>query len=322
MPTNRSIAASLRARENYHVAHSAEETTTARRLDKQTHALLRKLAKLPENSRCADCSAPYPGWAALPHGVFLCIDCAQHHRRVGRHISQVKAINTGTYLWHPDEAAVMQATGNAVAAKIYLARHPQKAKAIGGDFQFVQDKYDRKRWALSEQELQRHAREGELDGAVPAPIPESSAPETSSVAGPDCAEEKDDTPETEATACAPAMAPASTATATAPDWFHDVMSGQSTANAGQEGAHVPVPASPPAAFLTVAEPQLLPHRQVSGDRQSASGAVASDALEARRKAELHQEKVRQVMSFYGSPVPAQAVSARPVGASFFAQFGV
>lgn len=38
------------------------------------------------------------------------------HRNLGRHISQVKAINTGTYLWFPHELAVMRATGNEKAA--------------------------------------------------------------------------------------------------------------------------------------------------------------------------------------------------------------
>ena len=55
----------------------------------------------------------------LPHGIFVCIDCAQVHRNLGRHISQTKAINTGTYLWFPHEIQVMEEVGNAVAAQAF-----------------------------------------------------------------------------------------------------------------------------------------------------------------------------------------------------------
>ena len=51
---------------------------------------LRALCKLPGNDVCADCTAVRPGWAALPHGVHICINCAQIHRHIGRHISQVR----------------------------------------------------------------------------------------------------------------------------------------------------------------------------------------------------------------------------------------
>jgi hypothetical protein len=78
-----------------------ESTEAARKVDKASHALLNKIRALPENSVCFDCTAPKPGWAALPHGVFVCIDCAQSHRNLGRHISQTKAINTGTPPYRP-----------------------------------------------------------------------------------------------------------------------------------------------------------------------------------------------------------------------------
>jgi len=41
---------------------------------------------------------------------------------MGRHISQTKAINTGTYLWYPAELAVMREVGNSVAAAAF-AKH-------------------------------------------------------------------------------------------------------------------------------------------------------------------------------------------------------
>mmetsp|Transcript_18382 Transcript_18382/g.47347 ORF Transcript_18382/g.47347 Transcript_18382/m.47347 type:complete len:328 (+) Transcript_18382:84-1067(+) len=92
---------------------SDADKVAARAADRASHAELKELARLPENSTCADCSATRPGWAVLPWGAFVCIDCAQLHRHIGRHVSQVKAFNTGTYLWFEPELAVMRAGGNA-----------------------------------------------------------------------------------------------------------------------------------------------------------------------------------------------------------------
>lgn len=91
----------------------------ARLADKKVHAELNALRARACNAECFDCSAKKPGWAVLPHGVFVCIDCAQNHRSIGRHISQTKAINTGTYLWFPHELEVMRAVGNGVAARAF-----------------------------------------------------------------------------------------------------------------------------------------------------------------------------------------------------------
>merc|ERR1719238_1297607 len=92
--------------------------------DKASHAELNRLRALPSNAKCFDCDAQKPGWAVLPHGVHICIDCAQVHRNLGRHLSQVKAINTGTYLWFPHELAVMRAAGNEKAGAA-LGRPPK-----------------------------------------------------------------------------------------------------------------------------------------------------------------------------------------------------
>jgi len=127
-------------------------TTEARRNDLATHARLKQLMKQPHNSECADCTATRPGWAALPHGVFVCIDCAQLHRGIGRHISQVKAINTGTYLWYPHEAAVMEQVGNKVARELCMGAAPSGISKPDRDaptsekLAFVKSKYEQKRW--------------------------------------------------------------------------------------------------------------------------------------------------------------------------------
>jgi hypothetical protein len=128
-----------------------EEKALAEKNDRETHLELRKMLRLPGNNVCADCAAKFPGWAALPHGVFICIDCAQLHRHMGRHISQVKAINTGTYLWYPDEVEAMGTMGNLKANEFYLAKHasvyPPADSPLAEKEQFIRNKYEKKVWA-------------------------------------------------------------------------------------------------------------------------------------------------------------------------------
>ena len=94
-------------------------TESAKKADKTSHATLNKLRAESGNMHCFDCTAVRPGWAVLPHGVFVCMECAQIHRHLGRHISQTKAINTNTYLWFDEEIAVMQAVGNERAEQAF-----------------------------------------------------------------------------------------------------------------------------------------------------------------------------------------------------------
>jgi hypothetical protein len=126
---------------------TAALTDGARQNDHASHAELNKLRALPCNSTCFDCTALKPGWAVLPHGVFICIDCAQTHRNMGRHVSQTKAIDTGTYLWYPAELAVMREVGNTVAAAAFaefnLPPKPSKDAKPAEKVAYSQAKYGR-----------------------------------------------------------------------------------------------------------------------------------------------------------------------------------
>ena len=88
----------------------------------------------------------------LPHGIHVCIHCAQIHRHIGRHISQVKAINTGTYLWMPDEIAAMTLMGNRNAACLYSSGagarvpEPNRDAPRAEREAHVRDKYERRGW--------------------------------------------------------------------------------------------------------------------------------------------------------------------------------
>ncbi len=144
----------LPAQRDY-IAKQAEGKTdtmkaAAKEVDKQVHAELNALRARACNAECFDCTAKKPGWAVLPHGVFICIDCAQNHRNIGRHISQTKAINTGTYLWFPHELAVMRAVGNGVAARAFgadaVAAKPSRDASNDAKDKYTRRKYEQHFW--------------------------------------------------------------------------------------------------------------------------------------------------------------------------------
>lgn len=120
---------------------------------KAIHRNLKQLCKRAGSLQCADCTATRPGWTALPHGIHICINCAQIHRRIGRHISQVKSIFSGTYHWHRDEVNVMKIMGNANAARLYLGgkggnrvQKPNKNAGVEVIEKYIRAKYEEGRW--------------------------------------------------------------------------------------------------------------------------------------------------------------------------------
>mmetsp|Transcript_2161 Transcript_2161/g.5456 ORF Transcript_2161/g.5456 Transcript_2161/m.5456 type:complete len:290 (-) Transcript_2161:433-1302(-) len=134
---------------------SEEDKTWARANDSATHAELKNAVRTdPANGVCADCSAIRPGWAVLPHGAYVCIDCAQLHRGLGRHISQVKAFNTGTYLWFLPELEVMRTMGNARVNETHCASpdappKPSQHADASTKLAYVRNKYEHRLWATS-----------------------------------------------------------------------------------------------------------------------------------------------------------------------------
>jgi len=69
---------------------------------------------------------------------------AQQHRALGRHISQTKAINTGTYLWMAEELAVMEAVGNGVASAVFTHCGPKPSRDAPSEekLAYARNKYD------------------------------------------------------------------------------------------------------------------------------------------------------------------------------------
>lgn len=142
---------------NFRLLRSNERTAADKKWagdnHKAIHKKLKQLCKRPGSLQCADCTATRPGWTALPHGVHICINCAQIHRRIGRHISQVKSIFSGTYHWHRDEINVIKMMGNANAARLYLGgkggnrvRKPDRNAGVEVIEKYIRAKYEEGRW--------------------------------------------------------------------------------------------------------------------------------------------------------------------------------
>lgn len=83
-----------------------------------TKKLTELLNSQPDNQCCADCSARLVDsvWASLSLGVFLCINCAGAHRKLGVQISRVKSLHLDA--WTDSELQAMKG-GNKRANDVY-----------------------------------------------------------------------------------------------------------------------------------------------------------------------------------------------------------
>jgi ADP-ribosylation factor GTPase-activating protein 1 len=61
-------------------------------MDKFSHSAFEQLMKEPSNRYCFDCNSPYPKWASLNHGIYICLNCAGLHRGLGVQMSFVRSI--------------------------------------------------------------------------------------------------------------------------------------------------------------------------------------------------------------------------------------
>lgn len=68
------------------------------------------ISKQPGNNTCADCNGRYPRWASWNLGIFLCMNCAGVHRKMGTHITKVKSLTLDT--WTKEQVEGMRTNGN------------------------------------------------------------------------------------------------------------------------------------------------------------------------------------------------------------------
>ncbi|KZO91032.1 ArfGap-domain-containing protein [Calocera viscosa TUFC12733] len=72
--------------------------------------ILLELAQQPGNDICADCKARYPRWASWNLGIFLCVQCASVHRKIGTHVTKVKSLTLDS--WTREQVDSIKNMGN------------------------------------------------------------------------------------------------------------------------------------------------------------------------------------------------------------------
>ncbi|KAG2521820.1 hypothetical protein JM16_004312 [Phytophthora kernoviae] len=78
-----------------------------------------ELRRLPGNNRCVDCDAPYPQWATVSYGTFMCLECSGRHRGLGVHISFVRSVTMDS--WTDKQVLQMQKGGNDTFRQAFSA---------------------------------------------------------------------------------------------------------------------------------------------------------------------------------------------------------
>lgn len=108
----------------------------------------------PGNDICADCRSRNPRWASHNLGIFICVNCASIHRKLGTHITKVKSITLDA--WTKEQVEVMKQNGNIKSNAFYNpddARHPPPTNMMEAERdseieKFIRAKYEFK-WFMN-----------------------------------------------------------------------------------------------------------------------------------------------------------------------------
>ncbi|KAG9082732.1 hypothetical protein FS749_006615, partial [Ceratobasidium sp. UAMH 11750] len=87
--------------------------------------ILQELLQQPGNDVCADCKSRAPRWSSWNLGIFICVQCASIHRKIGTHITKVKSVNLDA--WSKEQIESVKTIGNINANAKWNpneARHP------------------------------------------------------------------------------------------------------------------------------------------------------------------------------------------------------
>ncbi|KAF6751143.1 hypothetical protein DFP72DRAFT_991442 [Ephemerocybe angulata] len=106
-----------------------------------------ELVTKPGNDICADCKVRNPRWASHNLGIFICMNCASIHRKIGTHITKVKSLTMD--LWTNDQVDVMRNMGNVRSNAIYNPnelRNPPPPNIEDGERDSEMEKYIRSKY--------------------------------------------------------------------------------------------------------------------------------------------------------------------------------
>lgn len=68
-----------------------------------------------------DCSSKNPDWCSIPFGIWLCIECAGQHRKLGTHITFVRS-SILDKKWTQEQLLYMKLGGNG-KARAFFDKH-------------------------------------------------------------------------------------------------------------------------------------------------------------------------------------------------------
>ena len=72
---------------------------------------LSQIMSIASNQQCVDCLAQNPTFTSINNAVFLCSNCANAHRALGKNISEVKSLTNDQF--SPEEISLLKIGGNA-----------------------------------------------------------------------------------------------------------------------------------------------------------------------------------------------------------------
>lgn len=114
--------------------------------------LFDELLSRVDNAQCADCGDMAPKWVSTAFGVFICNNCAGHHRNLGTTITKVRSVKLDT--WSLNQIKQIQSVGNCKANAYWEARlTSKKPNAKGSTLEirkYIQDKYIKRMYATTD----------------------------------------------------------------------------------------------------------------------------------------------------------------------------
>ena len=239
------------------------------------------------------------------------------HRHLGRHISQVKAINTGTYLWMPYELQVMRSIGNGRAARAYRNAPPKVAAGTPAEVKLkrAQALYGDHHWGapMYEKEAgQRSAAPTAAIGGIATPTQTAPGPPAMSIMK---------------SAARPKL-PGATIHKTGPpvcdliDFDSDegaVSASQATVACPTSGLLAPEPHATPVQNVTHSTQAIANVGQHEAKKAAILSAFATNHSTCSSRAPMHATRC---INLSPHPVPMACPAAVGGSTDFFAQFGL
>jgi len=131
----------------------------SKKLEDQHLKILKSLQQSCEaNKKCFECQQRGPTYIDVTIGSFVCTSCGGILRGINPP-HRVKSISMATF--SSAEIALIQKRGNEFCTKVYLGKYDARSKAqpdlnsgISKLRKFMEEKYERKRWYISPEEIE------------------------------------------------------------------------------------------------------------------------------------------------------------------------